>query len=258
MSNDSYFKQLSAKDFRVKNPLWFGLTIVAAFVMFFLSQLVVGLAAATFFIFSGTSFDDSDAFYGNHAVQLLLTTLVAATLVRMIVWYLKWRGEKKPFKFMMISKSPLTWSQIGEVVVVYGLYFMTLLVATIVLSATSAVDVSQSQELGITAPQTFTSKLLVFSSLVVVVPIFEEILFRGFLFNKLKKYGGQIVSAIFVSVLFGIAHLEFGNLNWIAVVDTLIFSFFLIYISQKHKSLYSSILLHAMKNGIAFYVLFIR
>jgi len=171
--------------------------------------------------------------------------------------YLKWRGEK-PLNFLMLTQKYPNYKQVGEVIVTYGLYFVTLIVATIILTIFLPIDVNQAQDLGISRPGTTSGLVYIFITLVMIAPISEEILFRGFLFGSLSKYSSKIIATIAVSIIFGMAHLEYGNLNWIAVVDTLIFSVYLIYISQKHKSLYSSMLLHAMKNGIAFYVLFVR
>ena len=145
-----------------------------------------------------------------------------------------------------------------DVVMTYGLYFLVLIATTVFLGLFTGVNIEQSQDLGIATPESLGSKVIIFALLVIIPPIYEELLFRGFLFNTLKKYGGQILAVILTSVLFGAAHLEYDNLNWIAGIDTLIFSGFLIYISQKHQSLYSAMLLHAIKNTVAFYVLFAR
>jgi membrane protease YdiL (CAAX protease family) len=254
------FKDLlsDADQYKLINPLWFVVSLVVSVLMFFTGQFIPILLIATALIMLGNDQEAIESLLSdNLGLQLFATIFIASATVFLVYKYTVWRGNK-PLKHMLMRPKAITWSQVGDVVMTYGVYFMTLLFATLILSEASAVDVNQSQELGINTPETFITKLGVFMMLVVVPPIFEEIVFRGFLYNTLKQYGGQVVSAICVSVLFGLAHLEYDNLNWIAVVDTLIFSFFLIYISQKHKSLYSAMLLHAIKNGIAFYVLFIR
>jgi len=252
MSKDLY----SVKN--IPNPKWFGISIFVTTVIFYASQILPIIVLIFILKFSGRGQEQiSNLFTDNSLVQFIAVASVAATSVFLVFKYLKWRGEK-PYKFLMIKRKVPSLSQLGEVIVTYGLYFLTTLVATIVLSIISSIDVNQAQQLGFNRPETSLGLALIFVSLIILAPISEEIMFRGLLFNSLKKYGNKIMAFIFVSIIFGMAHLEYGNLNWIAVVDTLIFSVYLIYISQKHKSLYSSMLLHALKNSIAFYVLFVR
>jgi membrane protease YdiL (CAAX protease family) len=60
--------------------------------------------------------------------------------------------------------------------------------------------------------------------------------------------------------LFAVAHLQFGSgapLLWIAAIDTFVLSLFLIYLKDKTDSLWAPILLHMLKNFIAFMALFV-
>jgi membrane protease YdiL (CAAX protease family) len=192
----------------------------------------------------------------NSLAQLVTLTVVATITIFIIYKFLKWR-KISPKKLLLLENKP-TRGMVLDVVLTYGLYFLVLIILTVFLDIFTPVNIEQSQELGIADPESLGSKLIIFAMLVIIPPIYEELLFRGFLFNMLKKHGGQILSIILTSLLFGAAHLEYDNLNWIAAIDTLIFSGFLIYISQKHQSLYSAMMLHALKNAVAFYVLFAR
>ena len=100
-----------------------------------------------------------------------------------------------------------------------------------------------------------------FISLVVLPPIVEEILVRGFLYTSLRKYLPRIWAVIIASALFAAAHLPEGNsgagLLWVAAVDTFILSAVLIYLREKTDKLWASMMVHGMKNGIAFLSLFV-
>ena len=163
---------------------------------------------------------------------------------------------QQDLKFLLLKKRP-TKSVIFEVFAIYGVYIMALVSAAVILGGLGYINTDQVQDLGVDRPETSTAIFAVFLLFVVLPPVVEEILFRGFLYNKLVQYAGIGVAYVLTSLLFGAAHLEFGNLNWLAALDTLIFSGFLIYISQKHQSLYSAMLLHAMKNSLAFFM-FVR
>ncbi len=254
------FKDLfsSTSHYTIHKPVAYLGTILASIAMFFGAQFIPVFITAVILIALGkTETEITTIVESNSLVQFGVICAIALTTFLSLFCYLRWRNEQ-PLKFMMLRPVRLNWSQLGDVVVTYGLYFIALLVVSFILIFTNAIDVNQTQDLGIADPQTFLEYGAIFVMLVVLPPVFEEIFFRGFLFNELKKYCGIAAAAITVSILFGIAHLEFTNLNWIAAVDTAVFSMFLIYVSQKHKSLYSAIVLHAIKNGIAYYMLFIR
>lgn len=229
--------------------------------IFFVSQaiaIVVIIGYIAFFVTDGL--ESSETFIENNS---LVVNLVAGAVVAIVMSFLSYKfiqrskQESSPFKTLMLDKFPNP-SQIVDIFLTFGVYFLTTAFVSVVLNYLNAVDVGQSQQLGIDQPGNVLELVIIFVSLVVLPPISEEILFRGYLFSKISKNASYAVSVALTSILFGVAHLEYGNLNWIAAIDTMVFSGFLVYISQKHKSLYSSILLHAIKNGIAFYVLFGR
>ncbi len=83
---------------------------------------------------------------------------------------------------------------------------------------------------------------------------------RGFLYGSLKKQWPKIYAVLCTSALFAIAHLQFGSgapLLWVAAIDTFILSLVLIYLRDKTGSLAASIMLHMLKNSLAFVALFL-
>jgi membrane protease YdiL (CAAX protease family) len=241
----------------------FGITIGSGLLFFGAQIFAIIIVVIGLQLLGNSGPEVEKALTENIAVQLATLAVVALSsmyLVLKVLGYLK----EDPKKFLLLNRFP-TRVQVGESVVVYGLYFLTLIAAVVLVNIFNAlvspnnpiINTEQVQDLGIEAT-TGLSMAAAFIMLVIIPPIYEEILFRGFLFNLLRKRSSQIVAGVLTSIMFGLAHLEYSNLNWIAAIDTLIFSGFLIYISQKHKSLYSAMLVHVIKNSIAFYVLFVR
>lgn len=199
-----------------------------------------------------------DMFENNTVVQFL--SILAIEAVTVGLFYLLYRFRNKNlFKSVALNKIPKL-SNFGMAIVAYGLYFVAFLVVVIFVSELiPSVNVDQEQQLGF-KNTVGIDKLLVFVSLVILPAIAEEIVFRGVLFQKLKQLISLKPAVLLTSVVFGLAHLEFfsnGPLNWVAAIDTFIFSIFLIGLVIQTKSLWSSIFLHAIKNTIAFVVLFI-
>ena len=124
-----------------------------------------------------------------------------------------------------------------------------------------SINVSQKQQLGFNNASGGGDLILTFISLVVLPPIAEETVFRGFIFTGLRNKISWVWAALLTSAIFAIPHLlESGSgqpLLWVAGIDTFCLSLVLCYLRQTSDSLWPGIFLHALKNGIAFVTLFI-
>jgi len=81
---------------------------------------------------------------------------------------------------------------------------------------------------------------------VIVAPLCEELVFRGYLYPLAKKYAGPWVGGLFSAVVFGCAH---GNLG--ALLPLTIFGILMVIIYQKTGSLWATIAVHFCFNGAA-------
>ena len=97
-------------------------------------------------------------------------------------------------------------------------------------------------------PDSILGYLFLFLAVVIIAPIGEEILFRGFLQRFLEKHWKDITKAVLVTSLF-FALIHF-NPYW--TIQIYILGIFLGYLSWKTKSVIPSILLHGLNNGTAF------
>lgn len=87
--------------------------------------------------------------------------------------------------------------------------------------------------------------LLLFLLAVIVGPIVEELLFRGFLTDTLAKHRGWW-GVLLAAIIFAVAHLEWG-----VVINLTILALFLSYIYRKTWSMRYSLLFHMGINGLA-------
>lgn len=169
---------------------------------------------------------------------------------------------------LIVKKLPGRWRAIGLVrpkpadalyaVAGYGYYLPLYILATVVFS--QVIDFDQQQQLAFGDPAGDLELLVILVSLVVLPPIYEEILTRGLLFSGLRSRLKFLPAAIITSGLFAAAHLQFGGgapLLWAAAVDTFILSMVLVTLREKTGSLWPAIGLHAIKNLVAFTLLFV-
>jgi membrane protease YdiL (CAAX protease family) len=79
---------------------------------------------------------------------------------------------------------------------------------------------------------------------VVVAPVCEEIVFRGYLYPLLKKYSGAVAATLCTSIFFAAAH---GHLA--AVIPLGIFGVVLVLLYEKTSSLWAPVAAHLLFNG---------
>lgn len=113
-------------------------------------------------------------------------------------------------------------------------------------------NVDQQQDIGFTHAAGVVPLVMVFISLVIVPPIVEELLFRGLIFRGFLKKFHPIVSGLATSLIFGAAHWQ-----WNVSVDVFALSLVLCSLAYQTKSLWPGICLHATKNFIAYFFVFI-
>jgi len=112
---------------------------------------------------------------------------------------------------------------------------------------------TQAQDVGFDNLSGRYQYLFAFLTLVVIAPIAEEVLLRGYLYGKLRKLIPFAAAAVITSVIFGIMHLQ-----WNVGINVFALSLIMCGLREVTGSIWAGILLHMMKNGIAFYVLFVN
>ncbi len=156
------------------------------------------------------------------------------------------------------------WMDIFLTIPAYVVYIIgSGLLLAVVVYLLPGLDLQQSQQLPF--EQTMLGAqwqyVLAFMTLVVFAPIAEEVLFRGYLYGKLRKSAPVWLAIAVTSLAFGAAHLWGGSggaLQWAVAFDTLALSIVLCLLREHTGAIWASVFVHALKNGIAFYLLFIN
>ena len=141
------------------------------------------------------------------------------------------------------------WQAIGLILGVYiGFIFAIYIVFAIVSALVPAFNSNQAQTNEFTSPSADTRNLSLIA-LVIIPPILEEIVFRGFMFGAFAKRWGVIMGAILSSGLFAVAHLQFN-----VSLYTFILGLLLCMMYYKLRSIWPGIFFHALNNYLAFMV----
>lgn len=145
-----------------------------------------------------------------------------------------------------------TVKDLGVSIIAFGGYFLTSMALLALVSLIPGLNLEQPQNVGQTQPEMFSSYLIAFIGLVVLPPVFEELILRGFTYGALRKQVSFWISAVVVSAGFGVLH---GQVN--VAIDTFVLSLFLCALREHTGSIWAPIFLHALKNGLAFTLLFV-
>lgn len=249
-------QQPAVRSLAIRWNTWLGVLFVL--VVFYVSQLLAGLLASVYPWAQHWNSSRSATWLNNSVLAQFGFVLVAeATAVAAILQFLKLYRVR----IEAIGLRRPRWSDVGYGLLAVPVYYVLYLLSVTVISHfVPSLNVNQAQDIGFTHVQGFWQLGLTFLSLVVFPPLAEEIMVRGFLYSSLKKaipIGGAVV---LTSAIFAAAHLPEGGAVgplYIAALDTFVLSLVLIYLREKTGGLWSSITLHAIKNGVAFVALFI-
>lgn len=154
----------------------------------------------------------------------------------------------------------VTWTDIGLSIAGIVVYFILAAILLSIFSIFPWFNAEQTQNIGFNTNLYGLERMLAFLTLVVVAPIAEELIFRGYLYGKMREKFSQvtseiwsvIISALLVSVVFGIVHMQ-----WNVGVNVFAMSLVACALREYTGTIYAGILLHMIKNGLAFYFLFV-
>lgn len=217
---------------------------------------VIGLGVAAVFVgqLAGASagplllalFSGLDGMAATFVQYLFTQALVVALLVG-VAYLFKARaaelglGKVKDWTYLLLL--PLIY---------IGTLMFSVLVSVIVGLLFTGYDATQAQNLGLPPVDGRSDLLITGLFLVVAVPLAEEFIFRGYLYGLLRRYVSFWTVTVIVSIIFAIAH---GQLN--VAINVFFLSLALCYIREKTGSIWTGVALHALKNFIAFLLLFV-
>lgn len=209
--------------------------------------IVLVLVAQTITYILLNSFVKTD----QELVNFILLQATLSSGIIPVAAYVRYRMKKRIFSSLLINKVKL--SDFIKLLKAIGMYFVIWIVvlAAIILLAPEATEVEQN--VGITSSSSLTTLVAGFVGIVIITPVIEEMIFRGFLFRGIAKSSNFWIAALGSSLIFGFAH---GQL--VAGVDTFIFGVVACALVSRTGSLWPAIAFHGLKNAAAFYIRFIE
>ncbi len=244
MKNEKSKKNFKKKILPVLKKLGLAaLMVVFAFIAYIALEYIIGYPMI--WILGGQKFNTP--FYKMFVFNLLHHATWIAVLILLPPRIQKrWKTSREE---LGLTELP-TFTDIG--LSILG-FVITILLTSVVSSLISnIVDMNQCQDLGIDKFLSSTDRVFVFITLVVIVPIAEELAFRGWLYGKLRKNLSFFPAMLITSIFFGFMH---GQWNVAIVVGFM--SAIICLEREITGTIYAGILTHMIKNGIAFFLVYI-
>lgn len=187
--------------------------------------------------------------WGSSNAVTFYENLVVGGLLLMIVLLTLWLTNRNLWRFI----GPISWRVVALYAPFYAVCYLCLtsIAQRLLVVLVPAFNVNQTQNIGY-GQLSWRGLLAAALALIVIAPFTEELLFRGFIYRGLRPAVGRIVGATLTSALFGLVHGQ-----WNVAVDTFLLSMVMIYAYEKHRSLWLTMAIHALKNSLAFILLFV-
>lgn len=215
---------------------WFGLQLILGLVLAAIAPAVPAIAEFLQGIDRG---DVSASFMFNLAGVVIGLAIVAIYLRRHKVGW-----------------TAVGWRRVGifrTIKYLFGIMVAFVILANLVLMLVKLLipgfNIDQPQDNEFTAAVD-THRSLALVALVLLPPIFEETIFRGFIFPAISKRTGVVGGAVLSSIIFGIAH---GQPN--LFVYTSILGLLLCFMYVRLHSIVPGVLVHMLNNYLAFIAL---
>ena len=166
-----------------------------------------------------------------------------------------------------------TWTDLGLAPIGFIVYAALAALVSGLFTLFPWFNASEAQSLGFSQFALGFDRVLAFFTLVIVAPIAEELIFRGYLYIKLKntltkkstknsskshraKNHAELIAIIIASLL---TSLVFAMLHgqWNVGVNVFVMSLVLCALREITGTIYAGILMHIIKNAVAFVLVFV-
>lgn len=217
--------------------------------IYLLSNVIAGLIVIFAIIISKFIDPNISEFINDNLLHsIMLLSIIISVSVYFLVFTIKKRNFIEYLGFKRISKKNIIWTSIAG----FASYVFISIGWIIVLSNEKIMNIPKITETfdnysEIVEPLMKGNILFIILIVGIVVPIFEEILFRGLIFNKLRSNMNIYLALILQAILFGIFHM-----NIIQGIYTFLLAIIIGLTFIWLKSIWAPIIIHVIFNSLNF------
>lgn len=227
-----------------------GVTLGWAFLMMlWVFVVLIGTQYLIAFLLRGMYLQVSDSVL--QAIFTAITYTASLVLIILVPW--KVLGMKTTRDEIGMRGLP-TWTDVLLAPIGFIVFMIVASFALLVMQAIMpTIDWNQAQDVGFSGMYSQLDFILAFVCLVIIAPFAEEMVFRGWLYGKMRCKMSAIPAILLVSLLFGIVHGQ-----WNVGVVVFVMSIAMCTMRELTGTIWGGMLIHVLKNAIAFYALFVN
>lgn len=230
----------------MKKALWVVAVSAFTLTMVFGVQLLLGLLLPLIF---------TPETLKSPAINIAFSIL-SYGLVILLTIYLPPRIFKKkipkPSRESLGLRGLPSWTDIGLAPIGYIATIALAAVITALFNLMPWFNANEAQELGYSHYMVGFERGAVFVMLAIIAPIMEELIFRGWLYGKLRVKIPKWAAIFITSLLFGVIHLQ-----WNVGITVFAMSIVTCTLREITGSIYAGTLVHIINNSIAFYLVYV-
>ena len=177
---------------------------------------------------------------------VILGILSNAVFIFLIFYFLKIKNNVDLLKYLHINKTKNILLYSFIVPIIGGLFLATL---NISISTSSFSSFSSTSPMSNALFQSTTTGMVAFILFALLVaPLLEEIIFRGYIFTSVSKIKGKYFSLIFVTLLFAFMHVDQNWGDFVAILLVFLVGLFITLLRMYTKSVIPCITSHYVYN----------
>lgn len=224
---------------------YFAVYLVTSNVVTMVFSLILGYVKGKEYKAAGMGYEEGlELLKADQAAMTGIILLISAVLTLLIYFIVE--KVKKSSIFKEADIKPATGKQIGLSVVgaLGAMFFMNFMLTILPIPQDLLGDLTSGVSKLTSYP--FWQAILANALL---IPIMEEVLFRGYIISRLEKAMPSIVAALISSAVFGICH---GGLVW--AIWAFLLGMFICVVRIKSRSIVPGIIIHIIMNTYAMVV----
>lgn len=191
--------------------------------------------------------DESSANYDalTTIILFLIQYIVVVPLVMLVFRVVPLWKELPPMRSLFCKPKQSVWFILRWVVIILGLAYGANIATNMVMIAVELLTGFTIHSLTIETDNTLFSMVTTSFAVMILAPLFEELIFRADIFGDMKRHGSWSV-IVFTGMMFGLWHCNFQQIPLAAILGA--GSAFLV---VKTGSVYPSLLVHFCLNTIS-------
>ncbi|MFH1778143.1 MAG: tetratricopeptide repeat protein [Candidatus Omnitrophota bacterium] len=235
-----------------QNINWGGRELFFITIALFILPVIIGMAVGKFLYNNWfLIFSPSTNISSRSVLAVLSTQVIANFVIIMIIFNFLKLGVRKSAGVLGIVPVNLAKSIRQAILAVIVLMGFSIIYYNVYFSLSGNELPQQAISQIISQVSTLKQALPILLVVVCVAPVAEEIIFRGFFYQGLKRYCGMKMAMVISAIFFAMMHYQLA-----VFLPIMFMGIVFAYLYEKNKSILPSVIAHLIWNGLSFMFIF--